>query len=318
MSTVKRSFELVGVDPVEVLGYRDSHLKLLRKRYPKVRIAARHSTVVLEGPESLVQQLVDVLSRMLNLARESGHMEEWEVLEVLGETERPSSPLEIITPKKKVVPRSPNQQTYVQAMLDNDMVFATGPAGTGKTFLAVAMALKMLRESRVERIILTRPAVEAGESLGFLPGTYTEKIFPYLIPLYDALYSLMPHQRVQRLQDRHILEIAPLAYMRGRTLSDAFVILDEAQNTRPVQMKMFLTRIGPRSRVVITGDTTQIDLPANVESGLLHAQRVLGNVSGIAFVHFDSGDVVRHQLVKRIVEAYGREQENRQNENNQG
>jgi phosphate starvation-inducible PhoH-like protein len=203
--------------------------------------------------------------------------------------------------------RTPNQRRYLRAILDHDIAFGIGPAGTGKTFLAVACAVDALERSQVERVILTRPAVEAGERLGFLPGDLAQKVDPYLRPLYDALYDLMGFDRVTRAFERGTLEIAPLAFMRGRTLNQAFVILDEAQNTTPEQMKMFLTRIGFGSKVVVTGDTSQIDLPKSVTSGLVDAERVLARVKGIAFTRFTSADVVRHALVARMVEAYDRQ-----------
>lgn len=307
METVRETFSLEGVGVLEFFGVQDVNLRILRRKFKGVEIAARGKQIVLQGPEPEVKRLLAVLRRMLEVYRREGRVDEWEVLEAIERQESPKSALEIVTPKRRVVPMSENQAEYLRAIEEYDIVFGIGPAGTGKTYLAVAMALKFLREGRVERIILTRPAVEAGESLGYLPGTYVEKIYPYLIPLYDALYSFLPHERVQRLEERRVLEIAPLAYMRGRTLSDAFIILDEAQNTRPVQMKMFLTRLGPRSRVVVTGDVTQIDLPKSVGSGLVEAERILRGVEGIKFVYFSSADVVRHRLVKRIIDAYEKE-----------
>ena len=211
--------------------------------------------------------------------------------------------------KSQVSPKSPNQRRYIEAIQDNDIVFGIGPGGTGKTFLAVAMALTCLIEKNVSRIILTRPAVEAGERLGFLPGDIEEKINPYLRPLYDALHTLLEAEKIQRYIEQRTIEIAPLAFMRGRTLGDAFIILDEAQNTTSEQMKMFLTRIGMRSKAVITGDVTQIDLPLGRASGLVEARKILGNVEGIAFCAFNENDVVRHHLVRLIIKAYQRHAE---------
>jgi phosphate starvation-inducible PhoH-like protein len=213
--------------------------------------------------------------------------------------------------KRMVQPRSVNQKRYVEAMEQADMVFGIGPAGTGKTYLAVAMAASALMAKRVSRIILVRPAVEAGERLGFLPGTLQEKIDPYLRPLYDALYDLLDQERVDKMIERNVIEVAPLAFMRGRTLNDAFIIMDEAQNTTSEQMKMFLTRLGNNAKAIITGDVTQIDLPNPRRSGLLEAMEILKGVDGIRFIHFEDGDVVRHHLVQRIIRAYdsfGRQQ----------
>ena len=215
----------------------------------------------------------------------------------------------IVTRKKSIKPRGVNQKSYVDAIRGHDVNFGVGPAGTGKTYLAVACAVEALEQERIRRILLVRPAVEAGEKLGFLPGDLTQKIDPYLRPLYDALYELLGFERVEKLIERNVIEVAPLAYMRGRTLNDAFIILDESQNTTAEQMKMFLTRIGFGSTVVVTGDVTQIDLPPRTLSGLKHVIKVLGDVKGISFTHFGPKDVVRHPLVQRIVEAYARQDE---------
>ena len=215
----------------------------------------------------------------------------------------------IQTRRKLINPRGANQQRYVAAMRNNDINFGIGPAGTGKTWLAVACAVEALEQNRVDRILLVRPAVEAGEKLGFLPGDLAQKIDPYLRPLYDALYEMMGVDQVSKLIERNTIEVAPLAFMRGRTLSNSFIILDESQNTTREQMKMFLTRIGFNSTAVVTGDDTQIDLPHRQDSGLLHVEKVLKDVEGLTFTHFDSADVVRHPLVKRIVDAYAKEQQ---------
>ena len=280
---------------LEVFGAYDERLKELRRMFPSVKISARGSELRLRGSESEVEMVREKIMRMI----EGGDIYD-------GEEPYDEEGDVIITFKKKIKPLTENQKLYIRMIEENDIVFAVGPAGTGKTFLAVAMAVKYLREGKIERIILTRPAVEAGESLGYLPATYEEKVYPYLIPLYDALYSMIPYDRVKRMMDARIVEVAPLAYMRGRTLSDAFIILDEAQNTKAVQMKMFLTRIGPRSKVVITGDVTQIDLPKHEKSGLTEAINILQGIEGIAFVFFDKEDVSRHRIVKSIIEAYER------------
>jgi len=280
---------------LEVFGAYDERLKELKRMFPSVKISARGSELRLRGSESDVEMVREKIMRMIDggdiYDGEEPYDEEGDV---------------IVTFKKKIKPLTENQKLYIRMIEENDIVFAVGPAGTGKTFLAVAMAVKYLREGKIERIILTRPAVEAGESLGYLPGTYEEKVYPYLIPLYDALFSMIPYDRVKRMMEARIVEVAPLAYMRGRTLSDAFIILDEAQNTKAVQMKMFLTRIGPRSKVVITGDVTQIDLPKHEKSGLTEAINILQGIEGIEFVFFDKEDVSRHRIVKSIIEAYER------------
>jgi phosphate starvation-inducible PhoH-like protein len=280
---------------LEVFGAYDERLKELKRMFPSVKISARGSELRLRGSESDVEMVREKIMRMI----EGGDIYD-------GEEPYDEEGDVIVTFKKKIKPLTENQKLYIRTIEENDIVFAVGPAGTGKTFLAVAMAVKYLREGKIERIILTRPAVEAGESLGYLPGTYEEKVYPYLIPLYDALFSMIPYDRVKRMMEARIVEVAPLAYMRGRTLSDAFIILDEAQNTKAVQMKMFLTRIGPRSKVVITGDVTQIDLPKHEKSGLTEAINILQGIEGIAFVFFDKEDVSRHRIVKSIIEAYER------------
>lgn len=225
------------------------------------------------------------------------------------EAKAPVPTVQLHTKRKDLQGRTPRQSQYIQAMMDNDIAFGIGPAGTGKTYLAVAAAVDAYERDRVERIVLTRPAVEAGERLGFLPGDLSQKVDPYLRPLYDALFDLLGFEKTQRLLERQTIEIAPLAYMRGRTLNNSFVILDEAQNTTPEQMKMFLTRIGFGSKAVITGDVTQIDLPRGVRSGLVEAQHVLSDVRGISMTYFTASDVVRHPLVARIVQAYARAEE---------
>jgi len=286
---------------LDVFGVYDEKIKELRRMYPSVKIHARGSELRIRGSQADVEM---VKERVMDMMRGRWDPTETQLPENYDETLPEDGT--IITFKKRIRPLTERQLEYVRSIEANDVIFAIGPAGTGKTFLAVAMAVKYLREGRVERIVLTRPAVEAGENLGFLPGSYEEKVYPYLIPLYDALYSMIPYDRVRRMMDARVVEVAPLAYMRGRTLSDAFIILDEAQNTKTVQMKMFLTRIGPRSKVVITGDITQIDLPKHMESGLVEAERILQGVEGIDFVYFSKEDVSRHHIVKRIIEAYDR------------
>jgi phosphate starvation-inducible PhoH-like protein len=304
---VKIEISLKDIDIQKFVGYNDTNLRSLRKFFPNLKIWTDDLNIVAEGNEEDIYEFEMVIKMLINSYHKLNKIEEIDVIESVQKARKKigkSETYEIITPKKKVIPHTPNQLKYIKAIEENDIVFGIGPAGTGKTFLAVAMAVKYLKEERVERIILTRPAVEAGESLGYLPGTFEEKISPYLTPLYDALFNLLPADKVQKLIESRIVEIAPLAYMRGRTLSEAFIILDEAQNTTNGQMKMFLTRIGMRSKVVITGDITQIDLPKNKESGLVIARKILKGIPGIEFVEFDKEDVVRHPLVRLIIEAY--------------
>jgi phosphate starvation-inducible PhoH-like protein len=293
-----------------LFGPGDNHLRYLEGRFG-VDISARGREITIRGEPRQVDLVADLLSRLAGFVGRGHDLSEHDVayaaraseenggdvVEVLPSQIRPSS-------KKLVSPRSPNQARYVEAIRDHDIVFGIGPAGTGKTYLAVAMALAALAERKVERIVLARPAVEAGERLGFLPGDMAQKVEPYLRPLYDAIFDLQMKDEADRLLDRGVIEVAPLAFMRGRSLNDSFVILDEAQNTTSEQMKMFLTRIGFRSRAVITGDITQIDLPPGKVSGLVESQTVVGSVEGIAFVYFDERDVVRHPLVQKIIVAY--------------
>ncbi len=308
MKEVKeKKLSLGDVDVRKFVGVENANIRTLRSHL-NGQLVLRGDNIFFRGqPEELraLEKIVMILKERL---RREGYLEEIDVLDAVNSVKggKMDEEFVIITPKKKIRPRTPNQLKYLRAIESNDIVIAIGPAGTGKTFLAVAMALKFLRERRVDRIVLTRPAVEAGESLGFLPGDYQEKIHPYLTPLYDALYAMLPPERIRRLTDTGIIEIAPLAYMRGRTLSDAFVILDEGQNTKSVQMKMFLTRLGPKSKAVLTGDITQIDLPHDEASGLVEIQKILKGIKGIEFCYFGPEDVIRHSLVKQIVAAYER------------
>ncbi len=299
---------LDDVDTKKFLGVNDRTLRFIKDK-TGARVWLEGDDLFAEGSEKqidLVRKLVGVLKSILV---QRGFISEDDIRDIseLNEedvSEHTKEDIFIDTPRRRVYPRTPNQIEYIKAIRMYDIVVGIGPAGTGKTYLAVALALEFLKRGKVEKIILTRPAVEAGESLGFLPGDLEEKINPYLTPLYDALYSMMGYERVRALVQRRILEIAPLAYMRGRTFHDAFVILDEAQNTKAVQMKMFLTRLGLRSKLVLTGDITQIDLPDEGHSGLVEIQRVLRGIKGIKFVYFGKEDVIRHRLVKDIVEAY--------------
>jgi len=276
----------------------------------------RNGELHIDGEEQKVAAAVRIAEEILKRFRATGHVDESEVallVRAAGGGTAPAAPAvaerEAIVRSRmgrSVVARTPGQQRYVRALTEREVVFAIGPAGTGKTYLAVAMAVRMLREGHVKKLILARPAVEAGEKLGFLPGTFEAKVNPYLRPLYDALYDLVEPSQIRKFSENDVIEIAPLAYMRGRTLADSFIILDEAQNTTPGQMKMFLTRMGEGSRLVVTGDITQIDLPHATGSGLVNAVRVLKGVEGIAFCYFDRNDIVRHPVVQRIVDAYER------------
>ena len=286
-------------------GPADAHLRTIEAAL-QVHIAHRHEQFKIDGPKVRAQQAMELLQALYEMA-ERPIKEEAIQLMLAGDAamqEDADGAVLLTTRRADLRARTPGQSVYLHNIAAHDITFGIGPAGTGKTYLAVACAVDALERSSVQRIVLTRPAVEAGERLGFLPGDLTQKVDPYLRPLYDALYDLMGYERVQKAFERNALEIAPLAFMRGRTLNNAFVILDEAQNTTPEQMKMFLTRIGFGSRAVVTGDVSQIDLPKGMPSGLIDAERVLKRVQGIAVTRFTSADVVRHPLVARIVDAY--------------
>jgi phosphate starvation-inducible PhoH-like protein len=286
-------------------GPLDANLRRIEEAL-NVRIAHRHEQFKVDGPKVNAQRAMDVLQALYEIAQRPIDAAVVQ-LTLAGDgsmTEAEDGALTLATRRADLRARTPNQSVYLQNIANHDITLGIGPAGTGKTYLAVACAVDALERSAVQRIVLTRPAVEAGERLGFLPGDLTQKVDPYLRPLYDALYDLMGFDRVQKAFERNALEIAPLAFMRGRTLNNAFVILDEAQNTTPEQMKMFLTRIGFGAKAVVTGDVSQIDLPKTQMSGLIDAERVLKRVNGIAITHFTSADVVRHPLVARIVDAY--------------
>ena len=286
-------------------GPMDEHLRTIELSL-QVKIAHRHEQFKVDGPKVKAQRAMEVLQALYERAARTIPPEQVQLM-LAGDApmgESPDGAMLLQTRRSNLQARTPNQSVYLHNIAHHDITFGIGPAGTGKTYLAVACAVDALERSAVQRIVLTRPAVEAGEKLGFLPGDLGQKVDPYLRPLYDALYDLMGYERVQKAFERNALEIAPLAFMRGRTLNNAFIILDEAQNTTPEQMKMFLTRIGFGARAVVTGDVSQIDLPRGQLSGLIDAERVLKRVSGIAVTRFTSADVVRHPLVARIVDAY--------------
>jgi phosphate starvation-inducible PhoH-like protein len=308
----KRALDITpGIEPL--YGTRDENLRLLEDGL-HVTIDLRSDAIHVTGPDDALDRVARVFADFEYLRKSGVNLHNGELHSMLKlVVADPAVSLRSLVEsgkqrsagvKRMVQPRSPNQRKYVEAIESSDMTFGLGPAGTGKTYLAVAMAVSALMAKKVSRIILVRPAVEAGERLGFLPGSLQEKVDPYLRPLYDALYDLLDQEKVDKLLERNVIEVAPLAFMRGRTLSDAFIIMDEAQNTTMEQMKMFVTRLGNNSKAVITGDLTQTDLPNPKKSGLLEALNVLSGVEGIRFCHFDDVDVVRHHLVQRIVRAY--------------
>lgn len=315
---VEHRLDTGGADPLMLAGVNDRNMHELSRLF-SVRVVLRGSQLVLSGDVENVERAVPVVQHMIELSRLRAPFDTPDIarfadgVEALGPAGivHPNDEIRIALPgsRKVISPKSDGQRGYLQAILENDIVIGIGPAGTGKTYLAVAAAVDALYKKQVKRIILARPAVEAGENLGFLPGDLQEKVDPYLRPLYDALEDMMPQDRVRRALEESTIEIAPLAYMRGRTLSDAFVILDEAQNATRAQMKMFLTRLGLNSRVVITGDKTQIDLPRPNDSGLLEVEAILGQIDGIQVIYLDPKDVIRHRLVKDIIRAYSRDGE---------
>jgi len=310
---VEHRLDTEGADPLLLAGVNDANLQKLARIF-EIRVVLRGDHLILSGEIEDVERAIPVAHHLIELARLRASFDAADVARLCREFEERGDiepvdreeEIRIALPgtKKVITPKSGGQRSYVQEIIENDIVIGIGPAGTGKTYLAVAMAVDALYKKKVKRIILARPAVEAGENLGFLPGDLQEKVDPYLRPLYDALEDMMPPEKVRRAIEARTIEIAPLAYMRGRTLSDAFVILDEAQNATTAQMKMFLTRLGLNSRVVITGDKTQIDLGRRSDSGLLEIEEILKEIAGISFVYLDATDVVRHRLVQDIIRAY--------------
>ena len=315
---VEHRLDTEGADPLMLAGVNDRNIQEVSRLFG-IRVVLRGDHLVLSGELPAVERAAPVVQHMIELARLRAPFDTPDIarfaegVDALGADGivHPDDEVRIALPgsRRVISPKSDGQRGYIQAIQGNDIVIGIGPAGTGKTYLAVAAAVDALYKKRVKRIILARPAVEAGENLGFLPGDLQEKVDPYLRPLYDALEDMMPHERVRRALEDSTIEIAPLAYMRGRTLADAFVILDEAQNATRAQTKMFLTRLGLNSRVVITGDKTQIDLPREEDSGLLEIEAILGGIEGISVIYLDSKDVIRHRLVKDIIRAYAREDE---------
>lgn len=310
----KKKLTITETEPVLLFGTNDIHLKKVEAAFPNIKITARGNQVVLQGDSSEVASVEQVIRELISVLIHNKSLTENDVETVLtikkngnGYAKRDKNGDDVIlhTPSGNVIKaKTPNQKKLVDMSRAKDLIFAVGPAGTGKTYTAVALAVVALKAKLVRRIVLSRPAVEAGERLGFLPGDLKDKVDPYLRPLYDALEDMISHEKLSTYMEQNIVEIVPLAYMRGRTLSSAFVILDEAQNATKQQMKMFLTRIGYKSRCIITGDMTQTDLPSLNHSGLKQAQNILGGVDGIGFVEFDRHDVLRHKLVKDIIDAY--------------
>jgi phosphate starvation-inducible PhoH-like protein len=309
---------LETVNPIEFFGINNSKFDILKRKFPLLKILSRGSQVKLSGQPDEVAAAQGKISQVIKYLERNGHLSENYFSRILGDEEQGETPVEepanndilVFGPNGKVIrAKTANQKAMATACEKNDILFAIGPAGTGKTYTAVALAVRALKNKAVRKIILTRPAVEAGESLGFLPGDLKEKIDPYLRPLYDALDDMIPSDKLNYYMANRIIEIAPLAYMRGRTLDNSFIILDEAQNATDLQLKMFLTRIGASAKAIITGDLTQVDLPKNQKSGLVKAARILRNIEGIAHIELDEADVVRHRLVKHIIRAYEREQE---------
>ena len=307
---MNKTVELQGIDPVGIAGVADANLKILEESFP-CKIFLRGTTVHLEGDKIDIGQVEEVLLEMMKTYSRKNELLEGDVQSLIAVisqgdhvVEEEAEPVILYTKHGTIIPRTEGQREFYDQVKKNDIAFAIGPAGTGKTYLAVAFAVAAHKNREVKRIILSRPAVEAGERLGFLPGDLREKIDPYLTPLYDALNDILPSDNLKSLMSKRVIEVIPLAYMRGRTLNNAFVILDEAQNCSTLQMKMFLTRLGPNCRAIITGDVTQIDLPEQEESGLLQAERILKGIDGIAFVYSTEKDVVRHKLVKEIIKAY--------------
>ena len=314
---IEKVITLENVSLVDFLGVENKNLREISLAFPESKIISRGNEIRIRGTGTEIIKISDILTSLLDHYNQYGKIAE-DKIQSLIQHDKIATEVEgqedVIVYSAKGFPvkaRTPNQRRMVEASQKHDLVFATGPAGTGKTYTAVAIAVRALKNKEVKKIIITRPAVEAGENLGFLPGDLKEKIDPYLRPIYDALDDMLPPEKMKFYQENRIIEIAPLAYMRGRTLNNAFILLDEAQNTTPSQIKMFLTRMGPESKVIVTGDMTQIDLPRNQQSGLNEAYHILKNIKGIAFVQLDASDVVRHRLVKEIIKAYEKDNEGR-------
>ncbi len=320
MNETEKKIPLTGIDILNFAGVNEENLNLITDSFDSI-IVLRGDVIILKGEEDEVKAIEKVINELIFLQKRQGAIHSKDVklvLDLIDSREykpeklkekfgfSPNEIRDVILSRKNdfIKPRTPNQSEYFKRVTENDIVFAIGPAGTGKTYLAVAFAVAALKNKEISKIVLTRPAVEAGESLGFLPGNLSEKVDPYLRPLYDSLEDMIPFEKLEAYMEKNIIEVIPLAYMRGRTLNNSFVILDEAQNSTSLQMKMFLTRLGPNSKAIITGDITQIDLPRREMSGLVQIQEILKNIDDISFLYFDKSDVVRHKLVKDIINAY--------------
>lgn len=310
---IEKHIVLEDVDPIVFYGANNANLQIIKALYPKLRIVARGNVMHVMGDEDVMAEFEEKTSQLQRHCLTYNSLTEEEILQIIrGEKTNKEGVQGVIvysTSGRPIMARTKNQQRMVEAFHKDDMVFAIGPAGSGKTYTGIALAVQALKQKAVRKIILSRPAVEAGEKLGFLPGDMKDKIDPYLQPLYDALEDMIPAAKLQEMMEQKIIQIAPLAFMRGRTLNDAVVVLDEAQNTTIPQLKMFLTRMGMNCKMIITGDMTQIDLPHSTQSGLVNAIKILKDVKGISFIETDKGDIVRHKLVTRIVEAYEKQKE---------
>lgn len=313
----EKTVTLENISLIDFLGVENKNIESLSAAFPKSKIISRGDQILIKGTTSEIVQIDDILNSLIDHYHKFGKVTEENIQNYIAREQ------EIMLPENEagamddiiiygtkgapIRPKTINQQKLVELVKDNDLVFALGPAGTGKTYISVALAVRAMKNKQVKKIIITRPAVEAGENLGFLPGDLKEKIDPYLRPIYDALNDMIPFEKLKYYMERELIEIAPLAYMRGRTLNNAFILLDESQNTTPMQMKMFLTRMGPDSKMIVTGDASQIDLPSRQSSGLKEAIRILKDLKGIGFMELSEKDVVRHKLVRDIIEAYNKE-----------
>ncbi|MDX1627800.1 MAG: PhoH family protein [Fulvivirga sp.] len=306
---VEKVITLENVSLIDFLGVENKNIKEVASAFPKSKIVSRGNQIRIKGSTTEILKINDILASLIDHYHKYGKVTEENVKNYLtkeAEEKLPEEEEVLIYGTKgfTIKPKTLNQQKLVYAVAENDLVFAIGPAGTGKTYISVALAVKALKNKQVKKIIITRPAVEAGETLGFLPGDLKEKLDPYLRPIYDALFDMVPGEKLRYYMENNVIEIAPLAYMRGRTLNNAFILLDEAQNTTPSQIKMFLTRMGPNSKVIVTGDTSQIDLPKKQKSGLIESIKILKKVEGIGFIELTGKDVIRHKIVKDIISAY--------------